>query len=208
MSSTATKANPTKSKAFKQGRRALIAIFAALIVMGAIVVALLSPQAPQPSAIGGSFTLQATTGETFTEKSLLGKPTLIFFGYTHCPDICPTTLFDLSQLMQQPALKDKNLKPRVIFVTVDPARDTPQTMKEYLSNFDKDFIGLSGDDTHIDAIVKAYRVYAKKGEVSGNDYTMDHSAFVYLLDKNGHFAEIFRMDRPADESAKELVPYF
>ncbi len=103
-----------------------------------------------------------------------GKPFLVFFGFTHCPDICPTTLFDMSQLMK--ALGPDADRTGALFITVDPERDTPKVMKDYLSNFDPHVRGLTGDPAAINAAIKAYRVYAKKVPLENGDYTMDHTA--------------------------------
>jgi protein SCO1/2 len=136
-------------------------------------------------AVGGPFTLVDTTGKTFTNKDLLGKPTAIFFGYTYCPDVCPTTLTDLTQLMQQMG-KDAD-KLNVVFVTIDPARDTPSKLKDYLSSFDPRIRGLSGTDAQVARIAKAYHVYYNKVPAKDGDYTMDHSALIYMMNAKGDF---------------------
>src|SRR5690349_24915598 len=113
-----------------------------------------------PAAIGGPFQLTDQTGATVTEKSLLGRPSLIFFGYTHCPDVCPTTLFEMSEVLRAMG-KDAD-KVNAVFISVDPERDTPATMKEYLSSFDPHLEGLSGDPAETAKVITSYRVYAKK----------------------------------------------
>ena len=157
-----------------------------------------------PSAfpgIGGPFALSTQTGTAATEKSLAGKPTLMFFGYTHCPDVCPATLFQVSEL-----LRAMGPEPGVnaVFVTVDPERDTPEVMKDYLSSFDPHIVGLTGSREAVDAMLKGYRVYAKKVPGKDGDYTMDHSALVYLMDKSGRFAASFNLDRPQPENIAQL----
>jgi protein SCO1/2 len=157
--------------------------------------------APAVSAIGGPFQLVAQDGRTFTDKDLKGEPTLMFFGYTHCPDVCPTTLFDMSETFKK---LGTDAKIRGVFVTVDPERDTPAVMKDYLSNFDPRIIGLSGDKSAVDVAIKDYRVYARKVPTENGEYTMDHTALVYLLDKQGRFVNAFNLDRPPQDAAKDL----
>ena len=134
-----------------------------------------------------------------------GRPFLVFFGFTHCPDICPTTLFDMSELMK--ALGPDADRTGALFITVDPERDTPEVMKDYLSNFDPHVRGLTGDRAAIDAAIKAYRVYAKKVPLENGDYTMDHTAIVYLMDKNGHFVAPFDLSRKPEAEAADLRRY-
>jgi protein SCO1/2 len=137
--------------------------------------------------IGGPFTLTDQTGAAVTEAALKGHPSAIFFGYTFCPDVCPTTLFDMTVLMKELGPDADKLK--VYFVTVDPARDTREQIASYLQAFDPRIIGLTGTQAEIDRIVKEYKVYAKKvPDESGDGYTMDHSASVFLLDRDGRFA--------------------
>jgi protein SCO1 len=135
------------------------------------------------SAIGGPFTLTDQHGATVTEASLKGHPSAMFFGFTFCPDVCPTTLSDLTVLMQKLGPDADKLK--VYFVTVDPERDTQDQLAAYLQAFDPRFLGLTGSRPAIDQMLKAYRVYSKKVPTDGGSYTMDHTASVYLLDANG-----------------------
>jgi protein SCO1/2 len=137
---------------------------------------------------------------------LKGKPFLVFFGYTHCPDVCPTTLFDISEVMR--ALGPDADRTRGLFISVDPDRDTPAVLKDYLSSFDPHVIGATADQKTLAEVEKEYRVYAKKVPTGKNgDYSMDHSAIVYLMDKDGRFVAPFRLDRKPDESAAELRKY-
>ena len=125
-----------------------------------------------PTLGGGSFTMIRQDGRVVTNADLAGHPYLVFFGYTHCPDFCPTALFDISVVFKELG-PDK--KVAALFVTVDPARDTPEILKTYLENFDSRIIGMTGDPAKTEAIAKAFRVFAKKvpGEKPG-DYTVDH----------------------------------
>jgi protein SCO1/2 len=134
-----------------------------------------------------------------------GHPFLVFFGFTHCPDICPTTLFDMSQMMK--ALGPDADRVGVLFITVDPDRDTSKVLKDYLSNFDPRLRGLTGDQAQIDAAIKEYRVYAKKVPLENGDYTMDHTAIVYLMDKDGRFVAPFSMSRTPEAEAADLRRY-
>jgi protein SCO1/2 len=155
--------------------------------------------------IGGSFAMIGQDGHVVTNADLAGRPYLVFFGYTHCPDFCPTALFDISAVFKELG-PDK--KVAALFVTVDPERDTPDILKAYLENFDSRIVGLTGDPSRTEAIAKAFRVYARKvpGEKSG-DYTVDHTGVVYLMDKRGKFVSAFNLQRPPQQAARELESY-
>ena len=158
-----------------------------------------------PSAIGGPFKLIDESGKPITEQDMKGRPFLVFFGYTHCPDICPTTLFEMSEVMH--ALGKDADRIGALFITVDPERDTPAAMKDYLSSFDPHLRGATGDRQAIDAVEKAYRVYAKKVPADNGDYSMDHTALVYLMDKQGRFVAPFKLNRKPEEAAADLRRY-
>ncbi len=158
-----------------------------------------------PAAIGGPFQLSDQTGKTVTEKSLQGRPTLIFFGFTHCPDVCPTSLFEMSEVLR--AMGPDADKVNAYFVSVDPERDTPAAMKEYLSSFDPHLKGLTGDADAVAKTISAYRVYAKKVPLKDGDYTMDHTALIYLMDRNGRFVAPFNIKRKPEEAAADLKRY-
>ncbi|MFZ0846952.1 MAG: SCO family protein [Pseudolabrys sp.] len=160
---------------------------------------------PGPSAIGGPFNLIDQDGKQITDADLKGKPFLVFFGYTHCPDVCPTTLFDLSEMMH--ALGKDADRANALFISVDPERDTPAVMKDYLSSFDPHLRAATGGEKAIDAAEKAYRVYAKKVPGEHGDYSMDHTALVYLMDKQGRFVAPFSLKRRPEESAADLRKY-
>src|SRR5437763_5537648 len=158
-----------------------------------------------PAAIGGPFQLTDQSGQTVTEKSLEGRPTLVFFGFTHCPDVCPTSLFELSEVLRAMG-KDAD-KVNAVFISVDPERDTPATMKDYLSSFDPHLEGLSGDPAETAKVITSYRVYAKKVPTKDGDYTMDHTALIYLMDRDGRFVSPFNLKRSPEEAATELKRY-
>jgi protein SCO1 len=155
--------------------------------------------------IGGPFRLTDQNGAAVTEQDFKGKTFLVFFGFTHCPEVCPTTLFDISEVMRK--LGDDADRTAVVFITVDPERDTPESIKDYLASFDPRIHGLTGDAAALAAVAKAYRVYYKKVPLEGGDYTMDHTAIVYLMDKEGRFVSPFNMKRTAADAAADLRKY-
>jgi protein SCO1/2 len=160
---------------------------------------------PAASVIGGPFKLVDQNGHPITDADMKGRPYLVFFGYTHCPDVCPTTLFDVSEVMR--ALGKDADRTGALFITVDPERDTPAVLKDYLSSFDPHLRGATGDRAAIDAAEKSYRVYAKKVPTQNGDYSMDHTALVYLMDKQGRFVAPFSLKRKPDEAAADLRRY-
>ncbi len=133
--------------------------------------------------IGGKFSLTNQDGLPVTDETYKGKPTLTFFGFTHCPEVCPTTLYDLSAQLKE--LGNEADKLNVIFVTVDPERDTQASLKDYLKAFDPHLTALTGTHSQIDTIVKAFHVYAKKIPLDGGGYTMDHTASIFAADRQG-----------------------
>ncbi len=165
------------------------AVWAAVIVLvvavGAVVYLRESGDGPLVAGAigGGPFSLVDQNGKPVTEAALKGHPSAMFFGYTFCPDICPTTLYDMTTLMEQLGPDADKLK--VYFVTVDPERDTQQAMAEYLSAFDPRFVGLTGTREEIDRILSSYRVYSRKVPRDNGPYLMDHTASVYLLNDEG-----------------------
>ena len=157
------------------------------------------------ATIGGPFQLSDQNGQRVTEQSLKGKPTLIFFGFTHCPDVCPTALFEMTELLR--AMGPDGDRINVYFVSVDPERDTAATLKDYLSSFDERIKGLSGDPAAVANIMTSYRVYARKVPLKDGDYTMDHTALVYLMDRDGRFVAPFDIKRKPDAAAADLKRY-
>lgn len=186
----------------------IIAAFAASLAVGLAVMLWAMGglrTVTAPAAIGGPFQLADQAGQTVTEQNLKGKPTLIFFGFTHCPDVCPTSLFEISEVLK--AMGTDADKVNAWFVSVDPERDTAAAMKDYLSSFDPHLVGVTGDVASITAMGKAYRVYFKKVPLDGGSYTMDHTAIVYLMDKDGRFVAPFNMKRRPEEAAADLRRY-
>lgn len=158
--------------------------------------------ATAPASIGGPFRLTDQSGASVTEKDLQGRPTLMFFGFTHCPDVCPTSLFEMSELLR--AMGKDAGRVNVFFVSVDPERDTPDVMKNYLQSFDPHLKALTGDPDAVKQMTTAYRVYSKKVPLKDGDYTMDHTALVYLMDKQGRFIAPFNIKRTPEEAAADL----
>lgn len=155
------------------------------------------------SGIGGVFRLETGGGRTVTDADVRGAPYLVFFGYTHCPDVCPTTLFQISEVLR--ALGPE-AKIKALFITVDPERDTPELMQQYAESFDPRIIGLSGDRAAVDKVIASFRVYARKAPGANGEYTMDHSAVIYLMDREGQFLRAFNLERPPEQAAAELKP--
>lgn len=135
--------------------------------------------------IGGPFTLTASDGQPFASSKLNGKPAAIFFGFTHCPDVCPTTLARLARLRRELGQGEDALS--IVFVSVDPERDTPAEIASYISLYDTPIIGLTGTTAQIEQVKKQFGIYSRKVEQPGGGYSVDHSASVILLDKNGQF---------------------
>lgn len=158
-----------------------------------------------PSAIGGPFQLVDQNGASISERALKGKPSLIFFGFTHCPDVCPTALFEISELMREMGKDGDRLN--AIFVSVDPERDDVAAMKDYLSSFDPRLKGLTGSPEAVAQMISAYRVYAKKVPLKDGDYTMDHTALIYLMDRDGRFVRPFDLKRKPQDAADDLRRY-
>lgn len=153
--------------------------------------------------IGGPFAMVDHTGRPVTEQILAGKPFLLFFGFTHCPDICPTTLSWLSTLLEQAVPKGE--RPPIVFVTVDPERDTPEAMKSYIESFGRDIIGLTGTLEQLEVIAQAWKVYFRKVPLEGGGYAMDHSASIFLMDKEGKFRGTLDLhDTTRDNNLKKL----
>ena len=187
----------------------IAAFFAGLVLCLSLVLLVVqrgSVPVPQASAVGGPFKLIDQNGRTVTEQDMKGKPFLVFFGFTHCPDVCPTALFDISEVFRR--LGPDADRAAALFITVDPERDTPEVIKNYLSSFDPHLRGLTGEQAAVDSVIKAYRAYAKKVPNPDGSYSMDHTALVYLMDKEGRFVAPFNLKRRPEDSAADLRRYF
>lgn len=152
--------------------------------------------------IGGPFTLVNQDGKTVTEKDFLGRYMLVFFGYTYCPDICPTELQVMTAALEQMGEDAKKIQP--VFVSIDPERDTPEVVKSYVENFGSGLVGLTGTPEQVAQAAKAYRVYYAKAAEAGEDYKMDHSTIIYLMGPDGKFVKHFTYTTDAARLAQEL----
>jgi protein SCO1 len=186
----------------------VIGAFSASLVVGLVLMLWVMGglrHVTAPAAIGGPFQLTDQTGQTVTDKSMQGRPSLIFFGFTHCPDVCPTTLFEISEVLK--AMGEDADRVNAYYISVDPERDTQAAMKEYLSSFDPRLKGLTGNAEEIAKVLSEYRVYAKKVPLKDGDYTMDHTALIYLMDRDGKFVSPFNINRKPEDAASDLKPY-
>ena len=153
------------------------------------------------SSIGGDFRLTSQEGKPFDSRQLAGKPFALFFGFTQCPEVCPTTMLEVAEHMEK--LGPLANRMNVVFVSVDPTRDTPEVLKDYLGHFDSRIIGLTGTEKEIADVASQYKAYYAKVKTE-DDYTVDHSASVYLMDANGRLADTFTFQDPDDVKLKKL----
>ena len=135
--------------------------------------------------LGIPFELIDSTGNKITEKALIGSPTALFFGFAHCPDVCPLTLHRISLLMEK--LGNQQNKLNVYFITLDPERDTWKFLNEYLTTFNHRIVGITGESNKIKALAKSWGIHSKKVSSEGENYLIDHTGLIILLDKNGNF---------------------
>jgi len=157
---------------------------------------------PYPAA--SDFSLTRANGGTFRLSEQHGKVTLLFFGYTSCPDVCPTTMAELKQVLDR--LSPNNLKQvQVVFVTVDPKRDTPERAQEYVDHFNSSFIGLSGSEDELAQVWNAYGIYRLEVPgVSAAGYSVDHTARITMIDKNGNMRVSYGFDTPVEDLVHDL----
>jgi len=188
--------------------RRILALIAVLALSLAILTGLavrrgvLGPQ-PQTAAIGGPFQLVDSSGRTVNQDVLRGKWSVVFFGFTHCPDICPTTLFEMGQV--EPLLGARAKQLQTVFVSVDPGRDTPAQVAKYIANpaFPKTLVGLTGSEAQVAVATKAYRVYAQK-QGEGADYTVNHAAYSYLMTPKGQLACVLPYGQGPEKTATRI----
>lgn len=155
------------------------------------------------SDIGGPIELVDTSGATVTDKDIFTEPTLVYFGYTFCPDVCP---LDVSRNVEAiDVLAERGLSATPVFITIDPARDTVDVMSDYASNMHDKMIALTGTEAQIDAASKAYKTYFKRHKDQGEDYLVDHSTFTYLVLPKHGFVEFFRRDVPPEAMADRVA---
>jgi protein SCO1/2 len=197
-----------------RARRLTISGVALLAACGVALAVFLETRNP-PSAsgpvvshgtadIGGPFTLQAAGGKTVTDKDFRGKWMLVYFGYTYCPDVCPTTLHDIAAALDKLGPLARRVDP--VFITVDPRRDTAAVVGKYVKSFDPRIVGLSGTPAEIAAVTRAYHAYYKKipNKQDPNDYLMDHSAMVYVMGPKGRYQGLFTAEKQPDQIAAQL----
>ena len=192
-------------------RFVLIAVlFAGFVILGAgAFLALSLHETPRgaagtllASAIGGPFRLVDQDGKTVTDADLKGKWALVYFGYTHCPDACPTALNDIAIALDELGSKRSAVRP--VFITVDPERDTPEVLKAYVTAFDAPILALTGTPEEVAQAAKGYRVYYAKHPEAGGDYSMDHSSVIYVMDPEGRFTASFTHQSAPEEIAERL----
>lgn len=155
------------------------------------------------AAIGGSFDLVDEDGKPFTDKNLLGKYALVYFGFTNCPDVCPNDMKKIADTLKLTD-KDRAAKLLPVFITVDPERDDPKTVKTYTDLFDDRIVGLTGKENNLRAVRDGYKVYAAKADQPDGTHMMNHSAYIYLMGPDGKFIDIFDPSESAPDIAKQL----
>ena len=151
---------------------------------------------------GAAFSLVDQKNQPITEAAFRGQPSAVFFGFTHCPEVCPTTLFEMAGWLKDLGSDGQNL--RAYFVSIDPERDTPEIMNTYISNFSDRILGITGDPEKVHAMAKSFGIYWKKVPTEGGDYTMDHTASVLLLDSKGDFAGTIAYGESAETAKTKL----
>jgi protein SCO1 len=187
----------------------IVIIAVTLLALGSawVTIAIPTNRVPEQTSsssaqIGGPFTLDAADGRTVTDQTYRGKWLLIYFGYTFCPDACPTALNNMSGALEKLGGGASKVQP--LFITVDPKRDTSQVMADYLKSFDPRIVGLTGSQAQTDSVAKAYRVYVAPQKTGGDDYLVDHSAYFYVMNPQGKFVNVIADDAAADEMADKL----
>jgi protein SCO1/2 len=168
---------------------------------GADLVEGLHSSASMPS-ISGHFTLQTLDGREVTDTSYRGKWLLVYFGYTSCPDVCPTTLLRIGQALQLMGPRADKVQP--LFITLDPARDTQPRLTKYMAAFDPRLVGLRGDSEQVRMAARQFHVYYRLRNLGDGEYTVDHSSFLYIVGPDGHFAKLLADSVPAEDLAEEL----
>ncbi|OBZ92987.1 copper chaperone [Pararhizobium polonicum] len=185
---------------------AAVAVVAAALGWLSYEVTTSKDQIATAGPFGVPFQLISQTGQPISEKAFTGKPTALFFGFTHCPEVCPTTLFELNGWLEK--VDPDGSKLQAYFISVDPERDTPEILGQYVSNVSKRITGISGPPDKVMEMVKGFRVYAKKVPLDetkpDGDYTMDHTASVFLLDSEGKFTGTIAYGENPDTAVKKL----
>jgi len=188
-------------------RRSVVWLAAALAVTAAAVTVAMnrasqSNAAQQLPQIGGHFALSTPDGRRVTDTTFRGKWLLVYFGYTSCPDVCPTTLSAMALALDKLGPLANKIQP--VFITVDPERDTAEIVGEYVKDFDPRFVGLVGSPQEIGTAAEQFHVYYRVRQLGNNEYVVDHSSFIYLIDPNGAFVRLLTGDLPGHQLADEL----
>jgi protein SCO1/2 len=184
--------------------RVVVGVAAAIVGVGlGLAASLPRLEHAGTATIGGPFALVDGAGHGVTEQALLGRWTLIYFGYTHCPDACPTTLSAIGGALDKlsPAARKAI---RVLFITVDPGRDTPAVVGPYAKAFGPEFSGLTGSGAELSKVEQEFRVYAQRHDLKGGDYAMDHSSIIYVMGPDGQFAGLLDDSLSAADMAQKL----
>jgi len=184
----------------------VLALFiAGFAIAYALVLAGGSPAHRAKPLIGGPFSLTDTEGKHVTDRDFRGKLMLVFFGYTNCPDVCPTELQNMAEVLGKLGPAAAQVAP--IFVSVDPERDRPAELATYVKNFDPRIVGLTGTSDEVASAAKAYRVYFRKAAGGPDNYSVDHSAFVYLMDREGNYLTHFLFNTSPEAISQEIKKY-
>jgi len=178
-----------------------LALLALLLVLWSFVIAPKLNASVADTLGRGDYALETTGGGTFTQKTLRGEPSAVFFGFTHCPEVCPTTLGDVAGW--QEVLAEEGHELRVFFVTVDPERDTVEMLGDYVG-WVPGVTGVSGSQEEIDKAIRAFRIYARKVPIEGGGYTMDHSAYVLLFDSKGRLTQPISYGSAPEEALEKI----
>lgn len=173
-----------------------------VVIVGAAGFNMIRDRNAANEPFGGPFNLVTMDGKPFTEKDLRATPSAIFFGFTHCPDVCPTTLYELDGYLKQLGPEAADIK--AYFISVDPERDTQEIMKTYVSNVSDRIIGITGTPENVADVVKSFHIYAKKIPTEDGEYTVDHTASVFLLDEGGRFRGTIAYQENPDTALEKL----
>lgn len=184
-------------------RHIIVALSITLVLLAGVMTWVLR-SAPEriPVAFGTAFNLTDDTGKPITEQAFQGHPSLIFFGFTRCPEVCPTTLYEMAGWFDTVGEEGKSLK--AFFFSVDPERDTPELMHNYAAAFTDRIVGITGDPAEVQKVMKSWRIFARKVPTEGGDYTMDHTASVLMLDSRGNFKGTIGYGEAADSAVAKI----
>lgn len=183
-------------------RRGLWALVALTGILFGYLFFLQSGPVERSISFGGPFELTDHFGETITEAAFEGHPTVLFFGFTHCPEVCPTTLYEMEDWMARLGPEGDALK--AYFVTIDPERDTPEMLHDYVSNVSDRIIGISGDPEKVREMARSWRVFFSRVELDDGDYTMDHTASIFLVNADGSLRGTIAFQENSDTALEKL----